>query len=259
VRRLLHTRTRRLTAALIAAAVALSALLALLAPGVSYAAAGQSTGSAQARSSPALAVDGCTGATQAVFPAVGFITDPDRSQAGHLWWRPEADGVCIGTVVEFVQYNTTATKTWRVIVYSAGYPRGQVVAARTFSLGPGWYYFGFGVHQVFSGLSQVCITADDSFGVSCTDVGQSQLRTFRVAGSGPRRGRYLRPVLAAGYGGAAGSGASTVHGAGGVRDDHRERRDDQRHGRDDDRRGDRVPVQDGPGYDEQPDADRHEH
>jgi len=168
VRRLLRTRTRRLAAALITAATLLSALLALLMPGVSYA-AGQSTA-------------GCTGVTAAVFPAVGFITDPDRNQAGHLWWRPESGGVCIGTVVEFVQYNTTQTKTWQVIVYSAGHPGGQVVAARTFSLGPGWYYFGFGVHQVISGLSQVCITADDSFGVSCIDIGQSQLRTLRAAG-----------------------------------------------------------------------------
>lgn len=232
MRRLLRTRTRRLAAALTTAAAA--ALLALLAPGVSYA-AGQSAAAAPARSSPALAVDGCTGVTLAVFPAAGFITDPDRSQAGHLWWRPEADGVCIGTVVEFVQYNTTATKTWQVIIYSAGHSRGQVVAARTFTLGPGWYYFGFGVHQVFPGLSQVCITADDSFGVSCVDVGQSPLRTCR----------------------AAGSGAPAVDGAGGVRDDHRERRDHQRHGRDDDRRRHRVPIQDGPGDDEQSDADRH--
>jgi hypothetical protein len=203
VRRLLRALTRRLAAALITAVAALLALLALLVllmPGVSYA-AGQSTAAARARSSPGLALDGCTGVTPAAFPAVGFITDPDRSQAGHLWWRPEADGVCIGTVVEFVQYNTTATKTWWVIVYSAGYPQGQVVGARTFSLGPGWYYFGFGVHQVFSGLSRVCITAGDSFGVSCIEIGQPQLGRFCVvgvaagaAGSLPRPVRYPRPV-----------------------------------------------------------------
>jgi hypothetical protein len=287
VRRLLRALTRRLAAALITAVAALLALLVLLVllmPGVSYA-AGQSTAAAQARSSPGLALDGCTGVTPAAFPAVGFITDPDRSQAGHLWWRPEADGVCIGTVVEFVQYNTTATKTWWVIVYSAGYPQGQVVGARTFSLGPGWYYFGFGVHQVFSGLSRVCITAGDSFGVSCIEIGQSQLRRFCVVGvvaarsvrcrgrfATPRpvrcRGRFAtprpvrdpRPVRCRGrFAAAAGSGAPTVHGAGGVRDDHRERRDHQRHGRDDDRRGHRVPVQHRPGEDKQPNADRHEH
>ena len=114
---------------------------------------------------------GCRGVTPAVFPAVGFITNPDRSQAGHLWWRPSTGGTCIGTVIEWVQYNTTATKTWRVIAYSAQHPNGQVVAQRTFTLGPGWYWWSFGVHQVFSGLSAVCITADDSFGAPCLHFG----------------------------------------------------------------------------------------
>lgn len=76
-------------------------------------------------------------------------------------------GVCIGTVVEWVQYNVTAAKTWQVVVYSAAYPGGQVVANRTFTLGRGWYFWSFGVHQAYSGLSAVCLTADDSFGVSC--------------------------------------------------------------------------------------------
>ena len=114
---------------------------------------------------------GCRGVTPAVIPALGFITNPSRTQAGHLWWRPEAGGICIGTVIEWVQYNTTATKTWRVIVYSAQHPDGQVVAQRTFTLGQGWYWWSFGVHQVFSGLSAVCITADDSFGVPCLHFG----------------------------------------------------------------------------------------
>jgi hypothetical protein len=30
--------------------------------------------------------------------------------------------VCIGTVIMWVRYNTTAAKTWRVIVYSARHP-----------------------------------------------------------------------------------------------------------------------------------------
>jgi len=81
----------------------------LLAPGVSYATASQSAPAATA----------CRGVTPATIPAVGFITNPSRAQGGHLWWRPAADGgVCVGSVVEWVQYNTTATKTWRVIAYS---------------------------------------------------------------------------------------------------------------------------------------------
>ena len=107
----------------------------------------------------------------AVIPARGFITNPSRDQGGHLWWRSETGGVCIGTVVEWVQYNVTATKTWRVIVYSARHPDGQVVAQRTFTLGRGWYWWSFGVHQDFPGLSAVCLTADDSFGAPCLRFG----------------------------------------------------------------------------------------
>jgi hypothetical protein len=33
---------------------------------------------------------------------------------------------------------------------------------------------GFGVHQGYSGLSAVCITADDSFGMPCLHFGQPQ-------------------------------------------------------------------------------------
>jgi hypothetical protein len=136
---------------------------ALLAPRVGYA-----TASLTRLSRPAAAA-GCRGVAPATFPALGFITNPHRTQGGHLWWRrsPASNSVCIGTVVEWVQYNTTATKNWRVIVFSAGHPQGQVVKARTFTLNRGWFFWSFGVHQAFTGLSAVCITADDSFGVPC--------------------------------------------------------------------------------------------
>ena len=164
------TRTRRLPRRWLAAAL-ITGAVALLAPGVSYATASQS--------SPAAA--GCRGVTPAAFPALGFITSPGRAQGGHLWWRhatagtnagtAAGAGVCVGTVVEWVQYNTTMTKTWRVIVYSARDPHGQVVASKTFTLGRGVYFWSFGVHRVFPGLSSVCITADDSFGMPCIDFG----------------------------------------------------------------------------------------
>ena len=117
----------------------------------------------------AQAATGCLGVTPAIFPAQGFITDPGRSQGGHLWWRFAGDGtsVCIGTVVEFVQYNSTAAKTWRVIVYTRQNPGGVTVAMRTFTLNRGDYYWGFGLHRVFTGLTAVCLTADESFGMSC--------------------------------------------------------------------------------------------
>jgi len=154
------------------AALLITGVLALLVPGVSYATAGQSSPASQSAAPAAVtAAVGCQGVTPTVIPALGFITNPGRSQGGHLWWRSETGGVCIGTVIEWVQYNITATKTWRVIVYSAPHPNGQVVAQRTFTLGRGWYWWSFGVHQVFPGLSAVCVTADGSFGVPCLHFG----------------------------------------------------------------------------------------
>lgn len=170
-----RSRPRRLPGRWLAAGL-LTGAVAVLVPGVSYATASQSSPAsqsatlmAQSRSadSATSAGSGCLGVSPATIPAVGFITNPDRSQAGHLWWASEAGGVCIGTVIEWVQYNATATKTWQVIVYDTQNPNGQVVAERTFTLGRGWYWFGFGVHQVFPGLSAVCVTASDSFGVAC--------------------------------------------------------------------------------------------
>ena len=177
MRRLLRTRLSRPSGRLRGrwlAPLLVIGVLALLVPGVTLATAGQSRpATATVAAATADAAIGCRGVTPAVFPAVGFITNPSRSQAGHLWWRPSTGGICVGTVIEWVQYNATATKTWRVIVYSAQHPNGQVVAQRTFTLGRGWYWWSFGVHQVFSGLSAVCITADDSFGAPCLHFGPS--------------------------------------------------------------------------------------
>jgi hypothetical protein len=151
------------------AAALIAGTVGLLVPGFSHGTSTLSTLAAQAAPSAqtAAAITGCRGVTPAVFPAAGFVTDPARTQGGHLWWRNTLSGTCIGTVVEFVQYNATATKTWRVTVYSADHPEGLVVASRTFTLARGWYFWGFGVHQAFTGLSAVCLTASDSFGTSC--------------------------------------------------------------------------------------------
>ena len=173
-------------------AAVITGAVAVLAPGVHYATASPSApavhpqaatlaaqnGAAQngiqqtptpQAGAAAQAATGCLGVTPAIFPAQGFITNPGRSQGGHLWWRFAGDGtsVCIGTVVEFVQYNATATKTWRVIVYTNQNPGGVTVAMRTFTLNRGDYYWGFGLHRVFTGLTAVCLTADESFGMSC--------------------------------------------------------------------------------------------
>jgi hypothetical protein len=159
-------RRRRLPATWLAAAL-ITAAVGLLAPGVNFVTAGRSS-AATATTTAAMAAAGCRGVTQAILPANGFITNPSRAQGGHLWWQRTADGsVCIGTVIMWVQYNATAAKTWRVIVYSTQHPGGLTVASRTFTLKRGWYWWGFGVHQAYQGLSAVCVTATESFGMSC--------------------------------------------------------------------------------------------
>jgi hypothetical protein len=145
-------------------AVAIVAVAAVLAPGIVYA-----TASLASPASPQFV--SCRGVTQADFPADGFITDPARDQGGHLWWQAAGGSVCIGTVVEFVQYNVTATKTWQVIIYSAQFPDGLTVASATFTVRPGWYLWTFRVRQAFPGLSAVCITANESFGTPCIHFG----------------------------------------------------------------------------------------
>lgn len=133
---------------------------------VTYAVASQASPAGQAHVSAAAGQ--CRGVAQSVFKAKGFITDPARGQGGHMWSRALADGsTCVGTVVEFVRYNVPMTKTWRVVVYSAAHPRGQVAASATFTLNQGWYFFPFRVRRPFAGLTKVCLTADQAFGTSC--------------------------------------------------------------------------------------------
>jgi hypothetical protein len=174
-----QARRRRLPATWLAAMLITTAV-ALLAPGVTYVTAGRSsttaaattaaatTAAAAAATTTATAAAGCRGVTEALLPAKGFVTNPSRAQGGHLWWHRSADGsVCVGTVIVWVRYNTAAAKTWRVIVYSARHPGGLTVASRTFTLERGWYWRGFGVHRSFQDLSAVCVTATESFGMSC--------------------------------------------------------------------------------------------
>ena len=190
-----QARRRRLPAKWLAAMLITTAV-ALLAPGATYVTAGRSsaatatTMAATARTTStttttaataatagttstagittAATAVGCRGVTEALLPANGFITNPSRAQGGHLWWHRSADGgVCIGTVIMWVRYNTAAAKTWRVIVYSARHPGGLTVASRALTLERGWYWRGFGVHRAYQGLSAVCVTATESFGMSC--------------------------------------------------------------------------------------------
>jgi hypothetical protein len=154
------------------AAVLITTAVGLLAPGVTYITAGRSS-TTTATTTAATTAAGCRGVTPALLPASGFVTNPSRTQGGHLWWQRSADGgsVCIGTVIMWVQYNTTAAKTWQVTIYSSRHPAGLIVASRTFSLKRGWYWWGFGVHQYYQGLEAVCVSATESFGMSCINIG----------------------------------------------------------------------------------------
>lgn len=148
-------------------AIAITAAVAVMAPGISHATASQS-----GASQTSAALTSCRGVTPATLAARGFITNPARTQAGHLWWHRTASGsVCVGTVVEYVQYNATAAKTWRVIIYSAAHPDGKTIASRTFTLRRGWYFWSFRIRQAYPGLTAVCLAASESFGASCVHLG----------------------------------------------------------------------------------------
>ena len=149
------------------AALIVTAAVAVFAPAVSYA-AGQTAGADQTAADAPMGVH-CIGVHPVAFNAQGFITNPARSQGGHLWWQLTAHGsrVCIGTVVEWVQYNNAATKTWKVIIHTTDAPGGQVVAQLTATANPGWYLWSFHIRKAYAGLTAVCITASDSFGNSC--------------------------------------------------------------------------------------------
>lgn len=153
-------------------AVAACAAAVVLAPATSWAAVQPAAAGPAATTGPAGATaTGCRGVTTAKFPARGFITDAGRNQGGHLWWRATGAGTCIGTVVEDVQYNAEATQTWRVIVYDSRFPGGDTVARKVVTAGAGEQSGAFGVHQVFDGLTSVCVTANDAFGTSCISFG----------------------------------------------------------------------------------------
>jgi hypothetical protein len=104
----------------------------------------------------------CRGVTLAVIPAQGVIASADGSEGGHLWWRTESGGTCVGTVIEDVQLSAAVpARTLRVIVFTAADPGGLTVAKQQVT-GSGAVSRAFGIHQVFRGLTQVCLIATSS-------------------------------------------------------------------------------------------------
>jgi hypothetical protein len=155
---------RRVTAVVAAAVLAAGAVLAITHPGPRPA-----DGILLAAGSAA-APGYCTGTAAAAFPAVNGITNKAGTQGGHLWWRAQADGTCIGTVVVDIDSGiTSGSETLRVLAYDDAYPDGVTIIRDVIPApAPGFYQFTFGVHQVFAGLSAVCVGA-----VSCVMLGAS--------------------------------------------------------------------------------------
>jgi hypothetical protein len=56
--------------------------------------------------------------------------------------------------VEFARYTTTAARQWKVIVYDASHPGGQVAAGQAFTLPRGSYFWPFPVHQAYRGAAR---------------------------------------------------------------------------------------------------------
>jgi hypothetical protein len=103
---------------------------------------------------------GCLGITRIAIPPQGVITNAAGTEAGHLWWRDAGGGTCIGTVVEDVQVTATApTLTLRVIVFDTADPGGLTVARQQIAAAPGPVTRAYSIHQVFPGLTAVCLAA----------------------------------------------------------------------------------------------------
>jgi hypothetical protein len=145
----------------------ITAAVALLAPGATYVTAGRSS-AATATTTPATVADGCRGVTQAFLPANGFITNPEPGSR-----RPPVVAALGGRQrvhwdrdhVGAVQRGRGQDLAGDRLLGAA--PGGLTAASRTFTLKRGWYWWGFGVHQAYQGLSAVCMTATESFGMSC--------------------------------------------------------------------------------------------
>jgi len=133
---------------------------------------------------------GCKGVTPAVIPAQGVVTNAAQTEGGHFWWRPAGGGTCIGTVVEDVVLTAAApSRTLRVIVFDAAEPGGLTIAKMQVDAGPGPQSRAFAIHQVFAGLTAVCLAATSpavpSPDLPCFQFGQPPPAQQFTQGAGP--------------------------------------------------------------------------
>ena len=103
---------------------------------------------------------GCKGVTLAVIPVQGAISNPDGTEGGHFWWRNGSGGTCVGTVIEDVQVGAeTSSLVLRVVVFDRSDPGGLTVRKQQVTAGPGPISQQLGIHEVFAGLTEVCVVA----------------------------------------------------------------------------------------------------
>jgi len=161
-------------------------VMALLLPGLAYAAAVMSQAAAQPASvvkavtshrsaeaarpvsarRPVTATSrepgggGCRGTGYRVMPARGDISDLAGTEGGYALWGASRRSriVCLASVRMWVHYPVLENARWLVRIYDHGLLRDSV-GVRDFILRAGWYYWDFPVGGEFPATDSVCLTA----------------------------------------------------------------------------------------------------
>jgi hypothetical protein len=102
----------------------------------------------------------CRGADYRVLPARGDISDLAGTEGGHVLWGASSRGriVCLASVRMWVHYPERENARWLVGIYDHGVLRDSV-GVRNFVLHAGWYYWDFPVGGEFRGTDSLCLTA----------------------------------------------------------------------------------------------------
>jgi hypothetical protein len=121
---------------------------------------------------------GCHGTGYRVIPARGDISDLAGTEGGHIWWRASSRSqiMCTGTVRMWVRYPEREYARWLVVIYDHHALR-HFIGARNFTLRAGWYYWDFPVYGEFQGTDSLCLTTQFGTGrdlraaTSCAPIG----------------------------------------------------------------------------------------
>jgi hypothetical protein len=102
----------------------------------------------------------CSGYDDTSLPAGGAVIGGVFGSGGYSY-APPGDPletiVCVRAVLMYVHYTELATVAWEV------YVSGRLAASRTFTLGPGSYYWTFNIDRDYVGPSRICVVAAGLF------------------------------------------------------------------------------------------------